>query len=200
MTLIEKFNSSYAEQFQAIWVSSLKLPALMKLKATLFAVLAYASLILLLLPSCQNNGTTHSLEISQNVTAEGPFFEGPNTFQANLKLSESPNWDKSWVISELKKGTAKALVVSTLDSNNFDVYNSVSVQLLAKDLPMISLGAMSSLPTAQNQLQIELSQEADITEYLKADDITLILDIDFKNEDYTEQLNFPITLNLTVEL
>lgn len=165
-----------------------------------YSLVLLCALSILLISSCDNNKTSHAISIEGMATAEGPFFEGPNTFQANFKLTESSNWDKSWQLNTLKKGGAKSLIVTCNDSSTFDLYNSVSVQLLAKDLPMISLGAMSKLPEGANSIEIELSNEADITNYLKADKITVILDVDFKNEDYTEQLQFPLSLNLNVEL
>lgn len=165
-----------------------------------YSIVLYCALLTLLLPSCNSSNQIHSITANGTATAEGPFFEGPNTFQAAILLTEAENWDKSWTLEALKKGSAQSLTVNLPDSITTDDYNSVSVQVLAKDLPMLSLGALSKLPEHASSLQIELSNEADLTSYLKTGSITLILDIDFKNEDYTEQLNIPVALTLNVEL
>lgn len=138
-----------------------------------------------------------------NASAQGPFFAGPNSLMAEYTIDAEKLFDseglKNTAIEEVKlKEVSIALAAS--DSTSLDQFTSVSLSIVGGDEPMTSLAILNPIEVSDGPLSLTVSDEADLAPFFQGEKVTFVLDWDFKSDDYREEMNSQITLNLNASL
>lgn len=158
-------------------------------------------IILFLLSSC---GTQHKTEvqISTKASAEGPFFAGPNSLIAEYQVDFSSikgleNISKD----QIKEIKINEITVTLNESNefNFDAFTSASLQLVSSNTGMQAIAIKNPIESNKKESMLDVSNEVDLVEYFKNDKFSLVLDLDFIEDSYEEEIEAIIDLKLTIK-
>lgn len=140
--------------------------------------------------------------LSVTTTAEGPFFAGPNSlmhlYEVDLAaLLKDENITKDQLSSiTLTKATASLL---PKDSLTLSAFSSATLQVVADDEPMTSIAVANPIASEGTSVELTVSKEADLAPFFKQDQFTLLIDWDFVEDDYREQLGTVVELEMLVE-
>lgn len=134
------------------------------------------------------------------LTAEGPLFEGSNTFQATLTNSLADFLKENNLTKEdIAEVTVAACELSTNDSNYFNIYNSVNVLLSSDNSDMQNVAVINPITENKNTQTAEVAKEQEgITAILKDENVYVIGDAIIK-EDVYDNLSFTATIKLNVK-
>jgi len=136
-------------------------------------------------------------------TAQGPFFAGPNSLMAEYNINPADLFDSEGLkksdIEEVKLKSV-SIDLAKSDSIALDQFTSVSLSIVGGDEPMTALAILNPIEGSNTPLTLTVSEEADLAPFFQADKVTFILDWDFISDDYREEMNSQITLNLNAAL
>ena len=167
-------------------------------KITFFISLAVSSV---LFNSCSGPAEEKSVELTNLVlTAEGPLYEGSNTFQTTvtepLKKFLSENGLTAENIQEIK--VAKCVLTAT-DSNAFNMYSGINVQLFSDNSEMQNVAVVNPVPENKEQIEAKVAAEQEkIADIFKDKDVYVVGDALLK-EDVEDNLQFTVSLTLNVK-
>tara|TARA_R110002072_G_scaffold13698_5_gene57493 strand:+ start:470 stop:976 length:507 start_codon:yes stop_codon:yes gene_type:complete len=153
----------------------------------------------LLLVGCGNYKTKTS-EIKTTVMAEGPFFEGSNSLIGEVQLNYSEFLeDKEF--NKVAEVTINQITVELEDNQELSLeqFSSAAIQLVSDNSPMTSIAIMNPIKINDNKLQLTVSNEAKVTSFFQEEKFSLLLDLDFKEDSYAEELKATIKINLSIE-
>ncbi len=150
-------------------------------------------------------GTTSNNTVSLNfeATAEGPFFTGPNSLMCEYTVDLSNLVEGKEVNAEdIKKVNliSAQIDLSKNDSLNLTAFNSASLQFVSKNEPMTSFAVLNPIENQGNTTQLNVSSEADLAPYFKENSMTLVLDLELKEDAFTDHLTAEIKLDLNLEI
>ena len=157
-------------------------------------------LLLGLLISCskpvEKTVTLDNIEL----TAEGPLFEGSNTFQATLESPLKAFLKENDLTKEdIAEITVSGCTLSTSDSNFFNLYNSATIQFFSDNSEMQNVGVINPIPQNKKELTVEIAKEQEgITEIFNDKNIYVVGDAIIK-EDVYDNLSFTATIKLNVK-
>jgi hypothetical protein len=100
---------------------------------------------------------------------EGPLFQGPNSAQASF----APAMEAE---GTLKEATLASAVLTAPEGQNFDAFSDIVLQLVTGTSDMIQVGVLNPVPKGQSSLTLQVSQEADLTELLSAQECVWVID------------------------
>ncbi len=156
---------------------------------------------LLLLGACGPK-IEKTVQINTEATAMGPFFAGPNSFIAEYEVDLSSIEGLEGVSKEQLKSIGINSIKVTLreaDSLTFDSFHSASLQLVGANTGMQSIAIKNPISSDNQETALDVSEEADIVDYFKNGKISFVLDLDFVDDSYADELGAIIELDLTVK-
>lgn len=156
---------------------------------------------LLFLVACGPKNET-MVSITTEASAMGPFFAGPNSLIAEYEVSiSSIDGLENVSLEDIKEIRINAIKVTLneADSLNFDAFTSASLQMVGSTTDMQSIAIKNPITSKNRELELEVSKEADIVDYFKNEQLSLVLDLDFLEDSYAEELTAVIELELTIK-
>lgn len=152
-----------------------------------------------LLVGCGNNKTS-SKDLEVIAKAEGPFFAGSNSLIAEVQLNmvdllgdaefkEVANVKINGITIEMEDGQELSL----------DQFTSAVIQVVSDNSPMTSIAIMNPIKVVDNELKMTTSEEAEVTSFFQEGKFSLLLDLDFIEDSYAEELKAEVKINLTIE-
>jgi hypothetical protein len=127
--------------------------------------------------------------------AEGPYFEGPNTFQSVIKATLKNNN----INPEQVEGVILTSATITLpDSIEEGAIQDLSLQLVSNHSDMMKVGFINPLPSNQKEITLTVASEQDgLNKIFSNDDFILLLDANLK-KDMEATLNFKANLTFKI--
>lgn len=164
------------------------------LKFSLIAALAGMAI------GCAPGGDSVSVEnITVELTAEGPLFEGSNTALGNWKVDFSPYLDQ-----HPKKFYKVRFTNVRVMADGFvlgELTNNLTLQLAASNLDMKKIAFSGNLQQTQEDAELNVAEEQKkLAGFFQGDEITFVLDFDFKEEEWYEDLNFSLAFDLEMNV
>lgn len=156
---------------------------------------------LLILSACGPKNET-TVTIQTKASAMGPFFAGPNSliaeYAVNLSAIEGLENVNKEQIKEIK---IKAISVhlNKADSLNANFFSSASLQIVSSNTGMKTIAIKNPIDTDSQELSLEVSDEADIADYFKNEKFSLVLDLDFLEDSYNEEIGATLVLDLNIK-
>jgi len=151
--------------------------------------------------SCEKTKTT-SAEYNVDLNASGPFFQGGNSFIADFKPDLSKISSETAIANENLKsiGIKKAIVtLNPNDSISFEMFNSATLQLVSDNIAMQSIAVLNPISTSENQIELTVSNEVELLDFFKEEVFTVLLDLDFAEDDYKDDMNVELKLELNID-
>ena len=133
----------------------------------------------------------------KNITleAEGPYFEGPNTFQSAVKdVLKNNNIDPEKVESvELASAT-----IFLPDSIEDGLIQDLSLQMVSNNSDMKKVAFINPMPSNQKEVALTIATEQDgLNKIFSSDDFIMLLDSNLKKDIET---TFYFKANLTFKI
>ena len=153
----------------------------------------------LILVGCGNQ-KNKSINIEVVAIGEGPFFEGSNSLISEVELNLSELVGDS-ELKEITHVTINEISIELDDHEEltFNHFNSAAIQLVSDNSPMTSIAIMNPIKLSGEELKMTTSEQAEVTSFFQEGKFSLLLDLDFKEDSYSELLNAEIEINLTLE-
>jgi hypothetical protein len=150
----------------------------------------------IIMTGCSNTETvTHTLN---NIQVSGEFlFEGPNTLQGAITtgIDDLANNVNSSA-KDLKRVRVDSVVVNIPGDSLRSNLESLLVQIVSDELPLISLGTINPL-TAGSIQSLNTNKEAELLPYFQSESAILVVDANFqKDMDFAE---LSVDLFLSIE-
>jgi len=165
------------------------------LKNLLFICVAMA-----LFQSCAPKQET-PISLKTELTAEGPFFSGPNSlikdYTLDLSAFKGLEQLKSDDISEVKLKSA-LVQLREADGLSFNDFQSATLQLVGEDTGMQTTAILNPINTTKKEITLEVSSEVELTEYFQNPAFSLVLDLDFKEDSYADEIGAVVVLELSI--
>lgn len=153
----------------------------------------------LMLTGCANYKTNTS-DIKATVAADGPFFAGSNSLIGAFEL------DMAYILEDPTFQEIEHISINEITvelANNQDIsldqFTSAAMQLVSDNNSMTSIAIMNPIKVSNNQLKLTVSNDADVDAFFKEGKFSVLLDLDFKDDSYVEELKAEIKMNLTIE-
>lgn len=156
----------------------------------------------LLLSACAST-TQESTELNVMTTAGGPFFEGPNSLIAEYEVDMKELLSsEDYTLGDIEKIGIKNVMVELVeeDSTSMSDFTSVSLSIVSANEPLTGIATLNPIESTDNVITLSSSEEADLSAFFKEGKFTLILDWDFKADDYRDEMSSKINMNLNLEL
>ncbi len=151
---------------------------------------------LFLLSSCGKINKENLVLEPITLSAEGPYFEGPNSFQGKIGLDIIKFLQEKGYKQEQLKDIKIARASVLLDTLAINIQD-LTLQIVSEKESMQKLAFINPLPSGNQNIQLSIAKEQkDLVPYF-SEGGTLILDANFLKE--IEQ-NIYFTLNLELEL
>lgn len=159
---------------------------------------------LLFLGSCGKGSKTQVASLNDlEFSYEGPLYEGPNTGQyawkVNLKDLLKDQYSEGMKIKGAKILAAEIRDEDCEDCYGFDVIKSLVLSFASnnKEIPMQEVALLNPIDADKNAQSLNVSGEADLTDFLNENDVYIVLDADI-TEDIED--NLTLKANITLEL
>jgi len=159
-------------------------------------IIGISFLSIILLASCSTT-ETKAVSISFEAVAAGPFFEGGNSLiaESNMNLNELIG-DAEIKPESIESIQLEKATITVLQMENFDAFNNASLSLVSGNSPMQSVAILNPIEGSSKTITLTTSDEAELLSFFKEGKFSLITDLDFKSDDYMEQLAVQVDLNL----
>ena len=157
--------------------------------------LLFLTLLSLVLFSCKNSKIT-SIELKDiTLASEGPYYEGPNSFQATLSnVLKSNNINPE----SLEKIVLKSAVVTLPDSMESGLIQDFSLQLVSNSSEMKKVAFINPIPTGKKEIELTVAQEQEgINEIFSKEEFTTLLDANF-SKDFETNIQFKAKLKFNI--
>jgi hypothetical protein len=127
--------------------------------------------------------------------AEGPYFEGPNTFQSVIKATLKNNNINP---EQVEGVTLTSATITLPDSIEEGAIQDLSLQLVSNHSDMMKVGFINPLPSNQKEITLTVASEQDgLNKIFSNDDFILLLDANLK-KDMEATLNFKANLTFKI--
>ncbi len=159
------------------------------------SVLVTLIVLVLVLSACGEKAT--ELITTEPMAASGEFlFEGPNTLQGNFSLDLSLLSEKAAMDeNEISEVSIERVVLDFDGDDTAQYVESVLVQLVSNDLPLVSAATLSGLNGKDNTLNV--NSELDILSYIKDSSSQLIVDANLMKD--MDEMIVSVTFELTIK-
>ena len=155
---------------------------------------------LMLFYACAKKIEAESSQESEAV-ASGPFFAGPNSLIAEKEVKLSQLVGGVELTNEQLKSIQLLAVdveLRAIDSIDFSIFNDASLSIVSPDQEMISIATLNPIETSEQSIALSASKEADLAEYFKGENYSLILDLGLKEDLYLDEMGAKIHLKLNI--
>ena len=127
--------------------------------------------------------------------AEGPYFEGPNTFQSAIKTALKNNN----INPEQVEGVVLTSATITLPAGIEEgAIQDLSLQMVSNNSDMIKVAFINPLPSNQKEITLSIASEQDgLNKIFSNDDFIILLDANLK-KDMEATLNFKANLTFKI--
>lgn len=142
--------------------------------------------------------TVKSLVVNDLVlSADGPYFEGPNTFQSTLSKIVEQNQLNPEEIDRIELISAEVILP---DSISADLIQDMSLQLVSSQSEMKKVAFINPVPSQQKSIKLTTAEvKDDLSAILKNEEAIVLLDANLK-KDYESNLSFKTNLTFNVTL
>lgn len=153
----------------------------------------------LALASCGSKQSTN-ITIETTVTADGPFFEGGNSFMApvSVNLKELVK-DENFKEASNVQLVSVELTVGDEQVSDLSIFNSASFQFLSDNNPMTTVAILNPLVFKGRSINLTTSDEAELMPFFEGKDFTALLDLDFTEYVEEESMSVLVKMNFKVE-
>jgi hypothetical protein len=151
-----------------------------------------------LLSSCSKKNNEHLVLEPITLSAEGPYFEGPNSFQGKIGEDVAKYLQEKGYKKEQLKEIKIVKATIALDSLLTDIQD-LTLQVVSEKESMQKLGFINPLPSGNQNIQLSIAKEQTELVYYFLEGGTLILDANFlkdKEENVTFKANLELELTL----
>ena len=141
-------------------------------------------------------------QIRAKSIASGPFFSGPNSLIAEQVVNYAQLVDgQSLTAEQLKSVKLKSVAVSlrTIDSIVFSYFDDASLSIVGSDIEMMSVATLNPIDSDGQSVDLGVSEEAELVDYFKAGNYSLVLDLGLNEDLYLNELGATIDITLNVE-
>ena len=156
---------------------------------------------ILALVGCSNNDSAEKDLLIENIEiiAEGPLFEGSNTGQAQIEAPLSGFLVEHKLTNEqLTNAKVSEIVLTTDESSNFDLFQSITLQIVSDKTDMIKLGLINPIEKNSKSLTLKLAEEQEkLIEVLKQDNVYIIADA-ILTQDTDSNLKIKCKINFKI--
>ena len=171
-----------------------------KIKHLRINIFLLAVLVFALAACAPKNESSATLTFDAN--ASGPFFSGPNSLIAEYDVDLSTIEGLEGVSKEqIKEINIKAVSVKlNMDEEvNFDAFSSASLQMVGADTDMQTIAIKNPIDSKNSEIALQVSEEADIVDYFKGQKFSVVLDLDFVEDSFSEEAGATITKEINVK-
>lgn len=156
---------------------------------------------LMLFYACAKQAEAEASQEAKAV-ASGPFFEGPNSLIAEKQVDLAQLLEGVSLTNE-QLNSVELLAVNVelraIDSLDFSIFSDASLSIVSPDQEMISIATLNPIETDGQKIELSASQEADLAEYFKGENYSLILDLGLKEDVYLDEMGAKINLKLNIK-
>lgn len=171
------------------------------MKVSSFKNAAAALAVSIALFSCSVVTETVSLEVpTQSFSISDIFEGGGNSATMELNINELLKSNTMITKEKLEEAILSSVVISKSDSAGLSAVRGAKLSFSSDDLPMIAVANKNDLSGNDNEITLDLLEDAEIDEYLKQDKIYITLDLDYSSDqDETQVVSASIKFNVEVE-
>ena len=157
--------------------------------------LLFISLFVIILFSCKNQSVT-SIELNDvNLTAEGPYFEGPNSFQCKILNTLKINNINPENVDKIVLASAILILPDSIEDG---LIQDFSLQLVSNSSEMKKVAFINPIPTGKKEIELTIAQEQDgINEIFSKEEFTTLLDANF-SKDFETNIQFKAKLKFNI--
>jgi len=177
-------------------LETLKMPSSMRL-VKITRILFFLS-VLFLFFSCGKKNEETLVLTPITLSAEGPYFEGPNSFQGNIGSDLNDFLQKKGYQQEQLKDLKIVKASVLLDSLAQNI-EDLTLQVVSEKESMQKLAFINPLPKGKESIELSVAQEQQILASYFLDGGTLILDANFLKEMETN-ISFEVKLELQLTI
>lgn len=171
-------------------------------KYTFLRFFLVSFLTVLLIEAC-TSFVDESVVLESKAEAVGPFFEGPNSLIAEYEVDVNQLiGSESYSLKDLEEVKIEGITVNLAeeDSMSMTSFTSASLSIVSENEALTSIAIVNPISSTSNTLEMSSSEEVDLAPFFKEGNFTLVLDWDFNEDDYSEQMSSQITMNLNLKL
>lgn len=147
--------------------------------------------------------TKETVNISLELSGDGPFFQGPNSLMADyeVKLTELVE-GKDLSSSEIKSANLLEAKVDLAPNDELSLtdFESASLQMVSENQGMSSVAVLNPISGEGTEMALQTSAEADLAPYLNDGKFTTVLDLGFKNDAFVETVKAKLDLKIELEI
>jgi hypothetical protein len=127
--------------------------------------------------------------------AEGPYFEGPNTFQSAIKSTLKNNNINP---EQIESVVLTSATITLPDSIEDGAIQDLSLQMVSSKSDMMKVAFVNPLPSNQKEVALTTASEQDgLNKIFSNDDFIILLDANLK-KDMEATLNFKANLTFKI--
>jgi len=127
--------------------------------------------------------------------AEGPYFEGPNTFQSAIKSTLKNNNINP---EQIESVVLTSATITLPDSIEDGAIQDLSLQMVSNNSDMMKVAFVNPLPSNQKEVALTTASEQDgLNKIFSNDDFIILLDANLK-KDMEATLNFKANLTFKI--
>ncbi len=157
-------------------------------------------LLSLFFSACSSSTETKVFNIQNiQISAEGPLFEGSNTAQLELNNPLQAYLTTEKIdIKNIKSAKLKSIQIDNADSSNFNMFQSLTLQLTSEKTPMLNLGVLNPIPADVKSINLNVANiQEDLVDILKQKSLFVVADALIKADT---SANIKMNCNLEFEL
>lgn len=142
------------------------------------------------------------ISIKLETTAEGPFFAGPNSLIGDYAVDLDVLFPGQNVTAEQISSVSPTGVTIRLrgDSINFSAFNSATIQFVSETESMVTVANINPLNSSDMIVSLQTATDASLETFFKQKAFTCVVDLDFKEDDYRDNLTTEISIDFTATI
>ena len=156
----------------------------------------FISAVSIFLFSCKNQKVT-SIELNNvQLTAEGPYYEGPNSFQEIILNTLKNNNINPESVEKIELTSAILIMPDSIEDG---LIQDFSLQLVSNTSEMKKVAFVNPIPAGKKEIPLTIAQEQDgIDEIFSKEEFTALLDANFSKDVETNiAFKAKLTFNIT---
>ena len=155
----------------------------------------FISLFVIILFSCKNQTGTRIELNDVKLTAEGPYFEGPNSFQCKILNTLKINNINPENVDKIVLASAILILPDSIEGG---LIQDFSLQLVSNSSEMKKVAFINPIPTGKKEIELTVAQEQEgINEIFSKEEFTTLLDANF-SKDFETNIQFKAKLKFNI--
>ena len=102
-------------------------------------------------------------------------------------------------IANIESAGVKSITLSKNDSVGLSEINSAKLHIMGEELPILTVGLITSIEEGVKSVTLEIIDDVEISDYLKDESVTLVLDVNYLNDNENTQ-KFEVGINFGLEM